>query len=171
MAVARMCRRRGSKPASKLLQTKYELVTVRTGLAIREVRNPLRLCHPHLNRAPKRACGRLDLVEFAGVSQVKQSIYLRNMPAQASGQFGFSDALLCHGLVKAQFFHLLRVHALDNKQKCCLFRGELMGAFDISEQFIALTLVETQPKVLVEEVKELIAYTDPEVAWAATLTE
>jgi hypothetical protein len=42
-----------------------------------------------------------------------------------------------------------------------------MGAFDISEDFIALTLVETQPKVLVEEVKELIAYTDPEVAWAA----
>jgi hypothetical protein len=37
------------------------------------------------------------------VSQVKQSIYLRNMPAQASGQFGFSDALLCHGLVQAQF--------------------------------------------------------------------
>jgi hypothetical protein len=71
MAVARMCRRRGSKPASKLLQTKYELVTVRTGLAIREVRNPLRLCHPYLNRAPKRACGRLNLVEFAGVSQVK----------------------------------------------------------------------------------------------------
>jgi dihydrolipoamide dehydrogenase len=45
-----------------------------------------------------------------------------------------------------------------------------MGAFDISEDFIALTLVAMQPKVLVEEVKELIAHTDPEVPWVG-LTE
>jgi len=54
MAAARICRRRGSKPASTLLQTMPELATVRAGFAVREVRNPLRLCHPHLNRAPKR---------------------------------------------------------------------------------------------------------------------
>jgi hypothetical protein len=48
--------------------------------------------------------GRMSMTQprqvlLAGLDPAR--LLLRNMPGQASDQFGFSDALLCHGLVQA----------------------------------------------------------------------
>ena len=72
----------------------------RLGFVITE--NETILGDAHLNMQTQNISSSLNLVEFGGVSQVKQPINLRCVPSQAAGEFRLLDSLFGHRLVHAQ---------------------------------------------------------------------
>src|SRR5439155_22897904 len=63
------------------------------------------LCDIDDEAEPERGEGGFDLLHLRGVARIEDAVDLRQMPAQASRQFGASDFLLSHRVVKRGFRH------------------------------------------------------------------